>query len=622
MVQKEVPFVDLFAEIQSSFKSANKKEKRRLAHQILDWAGQQVDDLGIQPSHRKTHPQVIQNEITNASEIPGLVVHNTHLKQILTNIEQVIWLEDALTEKIFYISPAFEKVWGRPINSMYDHTATLLDSVHPEDRVQVLVAKPLINHEPINQVFRIVRPDGEIRWINNRIFYIDDSTRKPFCLVRIALDITDQKNIETTLRKTLDRSREQFDLSHKMSLVRKPEVVLKTLMAAREFQTAHRAALLFFDDENLGPEHGAETLAVWQSSQTLKSWSNDASLYEDPGYLSIFQPNQVVIISDIHKDPRLTVPMRKTLQDGQIEMVAIFPMIALGKWLGSLLVYYPKALSFDHIEMRHLKILIDQTTITLFNLKLLEVEEESRHEAERANEIKTEFLAMISHELRTPLTSIMGFTNTLLADDVSWGPTEQHDFILTIHQETLRLQELIDHLLDLSRLEAGMLPITFEPHTVYEIIEEAESQIKMLTNEHILHVNLPENMPVMSVDVKRIAQVIVNLVKNASIYTPKGTVIGISAGSHGGFVQINVSDQGPGIPQNEYKRVFKAFKRGVSAEKQYIQGAGLGLAICKGLVEAHGGRIWIKRKTDIGATICFTLKINPLNETEILSEMG
>jgi two-component system sensor histidine kinase KdpD len=172
------------------------------------------------------------------------------------------------------------------------------------------------------------------------------------------------------------------------------------------------------------------------------------------------------------------------------------------------------------------------------------------------------------------------------------------------------LQELIDHLLDLSRLEAGMLPITLEPHSIYEIFDDTESQISILTAGHILQKNIPLNLPMLLVDARRIAQVIVNLVKNSSTYAPKGTMISITACIHGSFLRINVSDEGPGISPSEYKKVFKAFKRGTNAEQKYLQGAGLGLAICKGLVEAHGGRIWIKRKTVIGASISFTLPLN------------
>ncbi|MBA4385800.1 MAG: hypothetical protein C0410_13770, partial [Anaerolinea sp.] len=592
------------------------------------WAAQQVDQLGVQTSFNgseglpdyltqskkgNSHPKFMNQVNYSLTDIRKIVNNNNLLKQITESVEQVIWLQDIDTNQILYISPTFETVWGRSIQEMLDNPSTLIESVHPEDRVQVLVSKPRINHKPISQTFRIIRPDGGVRWIYSRAFIIDDSARRPYCHFHISEDITDQKQVEITLRKTLDRSREQFDLSHKMSLVRKPEAVLKTLMSAHEFETASRAAILFFDDPEVGRNHGVQLSAAWQSNQSITPWNNETGLYEEASFLQLLQPNQTVFISNIQEDPRLSPVVRKILHETQINTLIAFPMVALGTWLGCLVVYFPQESHFDHVELRHLKVLIDQTTITLFNLQLLEVEEESRHEAERANEIKTEFLAMISHELRTPLTSIMGFTTTLLADDVTWEPQEQHDFIQTIFQETLRLQELIDHLLDLSRLQTGMLPIKLETHSIYEIIEDTESQIKILTSGHVLHKNIPENMPTVCVDGKRIAQVIVNLVKNSSIYAPKGTVISISANIHGDFMQINVNDQGPGIPPSDYKKVFKAFKRGTGAEKKYMQGAGLGLAICKGLVEAHGGRIWIKRKTVIGATISFTL---PLNTTK------
>ncbi|PKL50921.1 MAG: hypothetical protein CVV42_01070, partial [Candidatus Riflebacteria bacterium HGW-Riflebacteria-2] len=362
--------------------------------------------------------------------------NNDFLRQVTQNIEQVIWLQDINTHQILYLSPNFEAVWGRSGQGMIDNPSSLLESVHPEDRVQVLVSKPRINHKPINQIYRIIRPDARIRWIFCRSFLIDDSNGRPYCHFHIAEDVTDQKKIEIALRKTLDRSREQFDLSHRMSLVRKPEAVLKTLMSAHEFQSAFRAALLFFDDVSKDKNHGVELSATWQSSQSLSPWTNEVVLYEEHLFLQLLQPNQIIVISNINEDPRLSPVIRKILQEAQINMFIAFPMIALGTWLGCLIVYFPEARQFDHIELRHIKILIDQTTITLFNLQLLEVEEESRHEAEKANNIKTEFLAMISHELRTPLTSIKGFATTLLADDVTWNSEEQHEFIQTILQDS------------------------------------------------------------------------------------------------------------------------------------------------------------------------------------------
>jgi PAS domain S-box-containing protein len=539
-----------------------------------------------------------------------------HLRQIAENIEQVVWLRDIHSGRILYVSPAFESVWGRTCESLYADPLILIESVHPEDRVQVMVAQPYTDHKPFNQDYRILRPDGSLRWIYARSFLTSDEYGETDYLICIAQDITEQKQVELALRKTLDRSREQFDLSHRMSLARRPEMVLKTLMSAHELRSAQRAALLFFNDPKLGPTGGVDLAAVWISSQNISPWLSEANLYEEPAFWKLFQLNRTVFIQDIQSDARLAPPLRDLLMEGQIHSLAIFPLVASGEWLGCLLVYFKQEHNFDHNELRHLKVLISQATITLYNLQLLVVEEESRHEAERANEIKTEFLAMISHELRTPLTSIIGFTTTLLAEDVTWEPDEQRDFIQTIQQEADRLEELISHLLDLSRLEAGMLPISLEQHTLQEILEDAMPQFHILTSGQKFSTHLPDNLPLINVDAKRLAQVLVNLVRNAATYTPEGTEISISARVRGGFVEINVTDQGPGIPLADQKRVFKAFQRGLSVENGTTTGAGLGLAICKGLVEAHGGRIWIKKKTTPGTTISFTIPAVPVQTAE------
>jgi len=203
----------------------------------------------------------------------------------------------------------------------------------------------------------------------------------------------------------------------------------------------------------------------------------------------------------------------------------------------------------------------------------------------------------------------------MLAEDVNWEPEEQKDFIQTIQHESFRLQELIDRLLDLSRLDAGRLPIQLKACSLQEILLEASPQLKVLTDGKQLTTHIPENLPLVFVDGKRIAQVLVNLVGNAATYSPNGTEVNISASIRGNFVQVNVNDVGPGIPPSERKRAFEAFRRGVSEETGSAKGAGLGLAICKGLVEAHGGRIWIRKKASPGTTVSFTIPLVPKQTT-------
>ncbi len=595
----------LFQELQSEFDKTGPDVQAQMVLQIHEWAGRQMELSAIQ----KDGSQPKDNSDFGLQQILTLVENEVHLNQMAENIEQVIWMRDLRNGRILYVSPAFERVWGRTCSSFYANPLAMIESIHPEDRLQVMVASPNNNRQVINQEYRILRPDGDLRWILARVFLVQEKRGPSYRQICIAQDVTGQKQVELALRKALDRTQEQFTLSRKMSLARKPEAVLKVLMSARELRTAYRASLVFFDNPEGEPVHGIESIASWQASQNLPAWESLSVLYEEPALWELFHPNKPLVFTDIPNDPRMTSRVRSLLLDGKIISLAIFPLVALRKWIGCLLVFYNEEHHFDSIELRHLKVLVDQATITLYNLQLLEVEAELRHDAERANEIKTQFLAMISHELRTPLTSIIGFTTTLLAEDVAWEPDEQRDFFRTIRQEAYRLQELIDHLLDLSRLEAGMLPISPEPQSLQKIIEAILPELQALTAGQDIILRIPPNLPWVQVDAKRITQVLVNLIQNAAIYAPAKNGITISAAERRGNIQVDVSDQGPGIPPAERKKVFEAFRRGADEENRPGKGAGLGLAISKRLIEAHGGRIWIKSKTTPGATVSFIVPL-------------
>ena len=549
-------------------------------------------------------------------DMKALLEGHPFLKQIVHNIDQVVWLLDVSTDRILYVSQTFETVWGRSCESLYADPSTLIKSVHPEDRVKVMSAGLDENRQSLDQSYRITRPDGSLRWISAHTFLVHEETSDASIEVCVAQDITDQSQVDLTLRKALDRSREQFTLSRRMSLARKPEAVLKTLMAASELRPAQRAFVLFFESTPDDLPHEIEIIASWPSGSNPSNPNpneslNEARLFEDLASLDLFHPSRPVVVMGITKDQRLSQNVRDQLLAMRIQALATVPLVALGNWLGCLLVFFPQEQHFEPVDLQHIKVLVDQATITLYNLQLLEIEAGSRHEAERANEIKTRFLAMITHELRTPLTSIKGFAANLLSDDVAWEPEEQRDFIETIQREANRLQELIDQLLDLSRLDAGMLKIAPKSYALEGIIEDALPQFNSLTHAHQLSIHLPANLPPAYVDGKRIAQVLVNLVRNASTYAPQGTEISISASIRGRYIQVNVSDQGAGIPPAERQYVFQAFRRGSNTENGSTKGAGLGLAICKGLIEAHGGRIWIKKKNTPGATISFTIPLIP-----------
>jgi PAS domain S-box-containing protein len=240
------------------------------------------------------------------------------------------------------------------------------------------------------------------------------------------------------------------------------------------------------------------------------------------------------------------------------------------------------------------------------NRQLLSAEQTALAASEQANKIKVQFLAMISHELRTPLTSIKGLATTLLATDVNWDTEDQYSFIGIISEEANKMTELVNQLLDLSQLQTGTLKIQMEQHRVTTIINTAMMQLETVTAQHRFSINVSPDLPPVMADAQRIANVIVNLVGNATKYAPPGTQIILSATQQENTIRVNVSDEGPGIPIENREKIFDIFWQSEKPTAQHSKGAGLGLAICKSIVNAHKGKIWVA-DTSSGTTISFTV---------------
>jgi PAS domain S-box-containing protein len=224
------------------------------------------------------------------------------------------------------------------------------------------------------------------------------------------------------------------------------------------------------------------------------------------------------------------------------------------------------------------------------------------------DEMKTQLLSTVSHELRTPLASIKGFASTLLRDDVQWDAASQREFLQIIDQEADRLDELIANLLAMSRLEAGVLRMDLGPVAPAALIEEAVDGLRPRMPGRTIVVEVPEGLPEVRADARRLRQVLHNLVENACKYSTGGE-IRVRARQEGPELVVSVSDQGIGIAPNHLERIFERFYQVDGAATRPAGGVGLGLSICKGLVEAHGGRIWAESRPGVGSTFSFSLPI-------------
>ena len=222
--------------------------------------------------------------------------------------------------------------------------------------------------------------------------------------------------------------------------------------------------------------------------------------------------------------------------------------------------------------------------------------------------MKSSLISTVSHELRTPLAGIKGYVSTLLAEDVEWDRSAQREFLTIISDETDRLSNLVNNLLDLSRIEAGSLELAREELHLEEIIQRSAKQAR-LQAENRFEVQIEPDLPPCFGDPPRLETILRNLIENAVKYAGPQATIRVEVSRRQDDLVFCVSDDGPGIPSEEASRIFERFYRMDNSLTRVASGAGLGLAICQGFVRAHGGKIWVEPR-EVGACIAFQIPCN------------
>ena len=226
----------------------------------------------------------------------------------------------------------------------------------------------------------------------------------------------------------------------------------------------------------------------------------------------------------------------------------------------------------------------------------------------RTDELRAALRSAVSHDLRTPLAAIKAAATSLLQHDVEWSESEREGFAQSINSSADRLNRLVANLLDLSRIEAGALRLDREDYLLEDLISEAVAQVRLLFAPGQLHVELPPDpatLPWVHVDPILVEQVLLNLLENAAKYSPAGAPVTVRVKAHGSEMMLEVEDRGPGIAAEEREKVFDRFYR--VTQKGHTAGTGVGLAVCKGIIEAHGGRIWMYPRRGGGSIFVFSL---------------
>jgi len=312
-------------------------------------------------------------------------------------------------------------------------------------------------------------------------------------------------------------------------------------------------------------------------------------------------PIAVPDLGAVELDPHLQI----LFDDGWRSVVAV-PMLREERIVGSLVVRRQSTGDFAEETLDLLETFASQSALTLLNAQLFRTLQERSAELEVASRHKSEFLASMSHELRTPLNAVLGFSEVLLERMFGDINEKQEDYLRDIHGSGKHLLELLNEILDLSKVEAGQMELDFSLVDVGAVLEYAAAMLRERAAAHRidLRVEVTDDVDEVEVDELRLKQVVLNLVSNAVKFTPDGGTVVARAKRVGEELQVSVEDTGVGIPEADRERIFESFQqggRGASRE----EGTGLGLTLSRRIVELLGGRMWLESEVGVGSTFGF-----------------
>jgi signal transduction histidine kinase len=359
---------------------------------------------------------------------------------------------------------------------------------------------------------------------------------------------------------------------------------------------AQRSAFVVYrEDATVGEGVGAVAIRV---DSRIVQWLN--------------QTGRVLVKEEVKLNPEIAAYFETA--EGELDAIKatlIVPLKIEGKLTGILLV--GEKLSgdiFDDQELEVLAVLANQVAISLENARLYEELSESNAQLLQASRLKSQFLASMSHELRTPLNSIIGFSKVLLNRFDGELTERQETYIRSVHNSGAHLLQLINGILDFSRIEAGKLEMISEELDLHELIDECiESSMPLARGQQMkLEKNVPLELPPLSGDRTKVKQILLNLLSNAIKFTAQGRIL-VSVVAEPDAIRVSVADTGIGIREDDLAHLFEPFQQLDNPVARSAGGTGLGLAISKKFVELHGGRIWAESRENQGSTFHFTLPL-------------
>ncbi|RUR86868.1 PAS domain S-box protein [Chlorogloeopsis fritschii PCC 9212] len=659
-------------------------------------------------------------------------------RQLAETIQDVFWVSNPFAGEVFYVSPAYEQIWGRSCESLYANPATWMETVHPEDREQLQATfNSQITQGKYDAEYRIIRSDGSIRWIRDRGFPIKNESGEIYRVVGVAEDITDGKLAQIALRDALQRL--NFHVENTPLAV----IEWNTNLQITRWSAAATKIFGWQPEEILHRKYGEwqfvyeedsqRVLNVWRQilsgnePQVLccnRNYTKSGNIVHCEWYNSTLtdEAGNVVSVLSLIEDVTKRQQAQQELEQSEERLSLAMEAAQMGFWDWNLLTgavtwsYYHACLfglapedfqgsyeSFvecvhpddrslvnqaiaDSIHgngnyeaefrviwqdnsihwisgkgqvfynsagqaTRMIGVVRDSTDRKLAEQErenLLRSEQAARESAETANRIKDEFLAVLSHELRSPLNPILGWTKLLRSRKFDAEATDRA--LETIERNAKLQTQLIEDLLDVSRILRGKLSLNVVPINLAATIDAALETVRLSAEAKDIQIQklFAPDVGLVAGDPNRLQQVVWNLLSNAIKFTPNGGQVEVRLGTRKktrgqgdketrgedvnydsapitqypitdpqspipNYAQIQVKDTGKGIKPEFLPYVFDYFQQADSGTTRNFGGLGLGLAIVRHIVESHGGTVWAESPGE-GEGATFTVCLPLLKE--------
>lgn len=523
--------------------------------------------------------------IDNAQLYGQVQESEQRFRQLADNVQEVFWITDPSKNRLLYVNPAYERIWGRTAESLYADAASFLDGIHTDDRPRVLAESIQAQHRgvPSDIEYRVVRPDGTIRWVRDRGFPVKDASGAVFRTVGVAADITERKRSEETSRFLADASAalaSLVDFDSTLQRVARLAVpffsdwcavdVVDPDGAVREVAIAHSDPSRIPLGQALGRKLAA--LGALGSSARRVMHSGEAELvHELTDEILTSRFVSAEIVDDVRRlgfRSYMAVPLKVR---GKVLAVLTFVSAESGRL-------------YDHQDLSVAEDLVHRAAVAMENAQLYETLRENDRR-------KDEFLALLGHELRNPLAPISNALQVLKLPGADTVITQRAREMM--ERQVEHLVRLVDDLLDVSRIMRGKVDLRLEAIDVATVIARAveTAQVAIDSEGHRLELAVAEEPLVVNGDMVRLAQVVSNLLQNAAKYTERGGLITVKAERVGDDAVISVKDTGIGIAPDQLTRVFDMFFQAERRTKNAQGGLGIGLSLVRGLVQLHHGSV-------------------------------